>query len=167
MCPDVIDVKKVTVINYEKIIPLIARFRSELLTFKNIFKVPDLLSARQEVEEYLDKGMPIYMLEADGQALGYLLCRIDEPCVWVEQIYVVADHRRQGLASLLFKEAEKLAEARGEPTVYCHVHPNNHAVIQFLQSRGYSYLNLLELRKGYPGEEAMTKIRMSDYEFDY
>ncbi len=162
-----IDVKKVTVKNYEEIVPLIAHFRSELLLLNNIHMDEDLPAARREAEEYLDKDMPVYMLSAAGQTYGYLVCRIEDACVWAEQIYVLPEYRRKGLASLLFAQAEKLAAASGEPTVYCNVHPNNHAIIQFLKSRGYTYLNLIEIRRGYPGEQAMSKIRIGDHDFDY
>lgn len=148
-------------------VPLIARFRSELLSFNNIRVDEDPLAARQEADAFLVKDVPVYLLVIAGQVLGYLVCRIEEPCVWAEQIYVLPEHRRKGLASLLFEQAEKMAADRGEPTVYCNVHPNNHAIIQFLQSRGYTHLNLIELRRGYPGEQAMSKIRIGEHEFDY
>ena len=57
--------------------------------------------------------------------------------------------------------------ARGETTVFNYVHPNNEAIIAFLKSKGYSVLNLIEIRKPYAGETVTGKMRVGDNEFDY
>lgn len=92
---------------------------------------------------------------------------MDEPCVWVESIYVHPDFRRQGIGGALFGKAEELAASFGEDTVYNYVHPNNHAMIAFLRGKGYSVLNLLEIRKPYAGEKLTRKIRVDEEQFDY
>ena len=47
------------------------------------------------------------------------------------------------------------------------VHPNNDGMIRFLRSRGYTVLNLIEIRKPYPGERLDTTIRVDGNAFDY
>ena len=136
------------------IAPLTAAFRVALLSYKGIAALPDLAAARCELQEYLDAGWPVCL-------------RIEEPNVWVESIFVRADHRRQGIASRLFAEAEAMAAQRGEETVFNYVHPNNHGMIAFLASRGYTVLNLIEIRKPYAGEEVKATIQVGEHRFDY
>lgn len=151
----------------EKIVPMIAAFRVTLWSFKGIKAEPDLEWAREEAVEFLDRGCPIFAAEHDGELTGYIVCRIDEPCLWVEHIYVSEKYRRQGAASMLFCRAEQLANSMGEDTVFNFVHPNNEAMIAFLRSKGYTVLNMIEIRKPYKGEELTTTIRVNDNAFDY
>ena len=75
--------------------------------------------------------------------------------------------RRHGAASLLFGKAEEIAGAMGEDTVYNFVHPNNEGMIAFLRSKGYTVLNMIEVRKPYGGEKLTTKVRVNENAFDY
>ena len=98
---------------------------------------------------------------------GYMVCRIDEPCLWVEHLYVREEYRRRGVAALLFEKAEALAATMGEDTVFNFVHPNNRGMIAFLRSKGYTVLNMIEIRKPYPGEQLQTTSPVGDAVFDY
>ena len=85
----------------------------------------------------------------------------------MEHLYVREEYRRRGVATLLFEKAEALAAAMGEDTVYNFVHPNNLGMIEFLRSRGYTVLNMIEIRKPCPGEELKATIPVGDAVFDY
>ena len=147
--------------------PLVAQFRVTLKSFRGISSVPNEAGGAAELKEYLDAGFPVYTARADGTYCGYIACRVDEPCVWVESIYVHPDFRRQGIGAALFGKAEELAASFGEDTVYNYVHPNNRAMIAFLREKGYSVLNLLEIRRPYAGEKLTRKIRVDEEQFDY
>ena len=151
----------------EKAAPLTAAFRVTLQGFKGIASQPDLPSAREELEEYLARDYPIFAAESDGQLAGYTVLRIDDSTIWVEQLYVREEYRRQGVASLLFEKAEELAAGMGGDTLFNFVHPNNHRMIGFLRSKGYTVLNLLEIRKPFQGETLTTTIRVGDHTFEY
>ena len=151
----------------EKVIPLIADFRVTLRAYKGVRAEPDLAWAREEIFEFLDKQYPVFAAEEAGELVGYIVCRIEEPCLWVEHIFVSDRHRRQGAASLLFSKAEEIAESMGDDTVYNFVHPNNEGMISFLRSKGYTVLNMLEIRKPYGGEKLTTTVRVNENDFDY
>ena len=147
--------------------PMAAAFRTTLDGFRGVETQPNVEAGREELRDYLQSGFPIFAAEEDGILAGYVVCRIDEPCLWVEQLYVREEYRRRGVGSLLFRRAEELAKSMGEETTFNYVHPNNDAVIRFLRSMGYTVLNLIELRKPYKEESPARKIRVGNHEFDY
>ena len=146
---------------------LVALFRVELRSYKGITSKPNIEAAREEMEEYLAAGFPVFAAIIDGEYAGYVVCRVDSEVVWVESIFVKEEYRRHGVASALHSKAEEIAASYGEDTVYNYVHPNNHRMIGFLRKRGYTVLNLIEIRKPYAGEETTQIIKVGDHEFDY
>ena len=162
-----IEIEKMTETAIPEIAPLVAQFRVTLKAFMGITASPNESEGVSELKEYLDAGFPVFTARKEGVYCGYIVCRVDKPCVWVESLYVLPEFRRQGIASLLFRKAEELAAAYGEDTVYNYVHPNNQGIIEFLKSRGYTVLNLLELRKPYTGETLTRKIQVDENQFDY
>ena len=162
-----VEIVKLTEAAVPQAAPLVAQFRVTLKSFKGISAAPDESAGASELREYLAAGFPVFAAVKDGAYCGYIVCRVDEPCVWVESIYVHPDFRRQGIAGRLFSKAEEIAAFYGEDTVYNYVHPNNSVMIGFLRSRGYSVLNLIEIRRPYKGEKLSTKIRVDENQFDY
>ena len=150
-----------------RLAPLIAQFCVTLKGFKGVAAVPDEAAAAAELREYFDAGFPVYAARLGETVCGCMVCRVEEPCVWVESLYVLPEFRRRGAASALFRRAETFAASLGEDTVYNCVHPNNDGVIAFLRSMGYSVLNLIEVRKPYAGETLTTEIKVGEHTFDY
>lgn len=151
----------------DRLAPLVADFRVTLNGYRGVASKPDVPAGQAEIVEFLDAGMPVFAVEDGGALTGYMVCRIDAPCLWVEHLYVRDEYRRRGVGTLLFEKAEELARAMGEDTVYNFVHPNNLDVIGFLRAKGYTVLNMIEIRKPYPGETLTTIIPMGDAVFDY
>ena len=129
---------------------MVALFRVELRSYKGIASKPNVEDGREEMKEYL-----------------YVVCRIESEVVWVESIFVREEYRRQGVAAALHGKAEEIAASYGNDTVYNYVHPNNHRMIEFLRKRGYTVLNLIEIRKPYQNEKLTQTITVGEHEFDY
>ena len=146
---------------------MVALFRVELRSYKGIVSKPNVDAGREEMEEYLAAGFPVFAAIVDGEYAGYVVCRVDSEVVWVESIFVKDEYRRQGIASALHSKAEETAAFYGDDTVYNYVHPNNHRMIAFLRKRGYTVLNLIEIRKPYQGEQPTQTICVGEHEFDY
>ena len=146
---------------------MVAVFRVELRSYKGIVSKPNVDAGREEMEEYLAAGFPVFAAIVDGEYAGYVVCRVDSEVVWVESIFVKDEYRRQGIASALHSKAEEIAAFYGDDTVYNYVHPNNHRMIAFLRKRGYTVLNLIEIRKPYQGEQPTQTICVGEHEFDY
>ncbi len=147
--------------------PLVAAFRAELKAYKGISAKPDVAAGLSEISEYIDAGFPSYAAMEDGMLVGYAVCRVEEPTVWLESIFVKSDYRTRGIASALLHKAEEIARAYGENTVFNYVHPNNDRMIAFLRGHGYTVLNLIEIRKPYPDEKPVKRIKVGENEFDY
>ena len=77
----------------DRIAPLAAAFRIQLKSYKGIHAQPNTEAGKEEIIEFLKSGFPVYAVEDDGALVGYIVCRIDEPCLWVEHIYVREDVR--------------------------------------------------------------------------
>ena len=146
---------------------MVALFRVELRSYKGIASKPNVEAGREEMEEYLAAGFPVFAALVDGEYAGYVVCRVDSEVVWVESIFVKEEYRRHGVASALYSKAEEIAASYGEETVYNYVHPNNHRMIEFLRKHGYTVLNLIEIRKPYNGEKLMQVIQVGEHQFDY
>lgn len=146
---------------------MVALFRVELRAFKGIVSKPNAQAGREEMEEYLAAGFPVFAAVIDGQYAGYVVCRVDSEVVWVESIFVREEYRRHGVATALHRKAEEIAASYGEETVYNYVHPNNHRMIEFLRKRGYTVLNLIEIRKPYKDEKLTQTIAVGEHKFDY
>ena len=153
--------------NADRLSPLVAGFRVTLNGYRGIVSQPQVEAAREEIKEFLDADFPIFAVEDGGELAGYMVCRMDAPCLWVEHLYVREEYRRRGVATLLFEKAEELAHAMGEDTVFNFVHPNNRGMIEFLRSKGYTVLNMIEIRKPYPGERLTTTIPVGHAVFDH
>ena len=151
----------------DRVAPLVAGFRVDLKALKGIAAQPDILAGKDEILEYLQAGWPCFAAVANGEWIGYVVCKVEEPTVWVESLYVKPEARRKGVAGMLFAKAEEIAAGFGEETVFNNVHPNNERMIAFLRKRGYSVLNLSEIRKAWSGERCAQNIRVGENEFDY
>lgn len=150
-----------------KIASLVAEFRVALRSYKGIESQADIEAGKEEILEFLNSGYPVFAVEDEGVLAGYIVCKIEEPCLWVEHIYVREDYRRKGAATILFSKAEGMAEAMGGETVFNYVHPNNEGMIHFLRSKGYTVLNMIEIRRPYQGEKLASTIQVGNNDFDY
>ncbi len=160
----IIKVKRENVID---LAPLVADFRVALKSYKGISSIPDIENGKDEILEYLDADFPVYAAIHQEQFVGYIVCKVEAPCVWVESLFVANSFRGLGVADNLIKRAEELALSYGEETLYFNVHPNNHRMISFLRRHGYSVLNLVEIRKMYHGETLTQEIQVGEHLFDY
>ena len=147
--------------------PLVAAFRVELAGYRGLVRRSDPAAGREEIGEYVSAGWPVFAAMEGEQMVGYAVCRVDAPTVWLESIYVRPDFRGKGVADALFERAEEIAHGYGENTMFNYVHPNNSRMIAFLKRKGYTVLNLIEIRKPYPGETTGTKISVGENTFDY
>ena len=160
---EILEIKQVN----DALAEMVALFRVELRSYKGIKSKPNIEAGREEIDEYLSAKFPVYAALVNGKYAGYVVCRVDSEVVWVESIFVKEEYRRHGVATALHSKAEEIAASYGDDTVYNYVHPNNHRMIEFLRKRGYTVLNLIEIRKPHKDEKLTQTIAVGEHEFDY
>ena len=161
-------IRPANVSDQQRLVQLIAEFRVELARLRGETHRVNLEAAGEELVEYQAQGFPIYVAESDDATVeGYLVCRVAGNVVWAESLYVRPEYRRRGVGSSLYAEAERLAQELGSDAPYNWVHPNNDRIVRFLQKRGYTVLNLIELRRPRAGEKTARKIRVGKHEFSH
>ena len=52
--------------------PLAADFRVTLRSFKGIESQPDIVSAKEEILDFLKSGYPVFAAEENGELAGYI-----------------------------------------------------------------------------------------------
>ncbi len=157
-----IDEKNAYAISY-----MVVEFRKVLSSLKNWESDYELEDASEEINDYLKKHYPVFAASISGRYVGYAVCRIDSDVVWLESIYVRNEYRRQGIASKLLKRCEEVGRELGNETLYVYIHPNNDAVISFLNENGYNVLNLIEVRKAYNDEKTDTEYGIGKHKYKY
>ncbi|MBQ7222953.1 MAG: GNAT family N-acetyltransferase [Erysipelotrichaceae bacterium] len=157
-----IDEKNAYVLGY-----MVIEFRKELAALRDWQSETDLEGAQEEIKYYLSKHYPILAASISGNYVGYAVIKEEDGIYWLESIYVRKEFRRRHIATMLLKEAEKIAQENGEETLYINIHPNNAAVINLLGKNGYDVLNLIEVRKKYPAEKLKTEYLIGDVKFKY
>jgi len=162
-----VDIYKANMQDLDAISPLVAKFRVELRKFKEIESKENLELAKEELVEFINAKFPVFICKEGDVCVGYLVCRVQDSVVWVEHLYVLEEYRKKGIASALYGEAEVLNKNLGGDTLYNYVHPNNDAMIGFLNKKGYNVLNLIEVRKKYANEEIKEKIEIRNNFFEY
>ncbi len=148
------------------IVPLIADFRVHLKALHSIAEKLNLEAAQEEFTEYLKEDFPVYIAFDGDVPAGYIVHKSSGGAVFAESLFVSPQCRRKGIASKLFSLAEEYADAEGSQCVFNWVHPNNDLMIGFLKSRGYSTLNLIEIRKDRKNA-ASTDIFVGKHVFKY
>ena len=86
-----------------------------------------------------------YVAMADGRALGFAVAATtpfsaltDAPCVTIDQLYVVPDARRSGVARHLMSAVTLYADARGCEQIGCNVPAQQRDANRFFARLGFS-----------------------------
>lgn len=149
------------------IMDMIREFRDYTASLKNRSTKYTLEKAKEELSDIQQAGYLIYLAVIDKEALGYITCKEEDGVYWVESLFTRASHRRHKIGSALYNAVEKYTQERGADNLFVWVHPNNQTMLQFLQSRGYNVLNLIELRKPWQNEQFTRKYHFEGEELEY
>jgi len=161
-------IRKMKSDDHDKLVELIAQFQVTMSRFQGRARAPDLVAAENDLIGYNIPKIEVFVAEIDDSELvGYLVCRIGDDVLYAESLFVLAEHRRQGIGSALYSEAERLLEELQKASLHNWVHPNNDRMISFLRKRGYSVLNKIELRRVRQGESFLQRIKVGKNVFDY
>ena len=91
-----------------------------------------------------------YVFESDCQILGYAMLaksfstEFGKPCIWIEDIYIKAEHRGLGIGGLFFGFIEKKYNGA---IFRLEVEAENEAALGLYKKCGYDFLPYLEMKK--------------------
>lgn len=122
---------------------------------------PNSSSVEKDIVEgvgyvYPDEGAPLaYMALRPGKEAAYRqifegawLTDHDAPYATIHRIAVSASQKRQGLARLLFREAQAIAAAQGSRSLRVDTHPDNQPMQGLIGSLGFHYCGKIHLIDG-------------------
>ena len=99
--------------------------------------VPDSLAALRTAESFVRRTAArlddTTVAVVRGEVAGFVMVTADE----AEQVYVKADHRGSGLATVLLAEAERWIAAAGFTTAWLAVIPGNARARRFYERQGW------------------------------
>lgn len=103
------------------------------------------------LREQVKNGTEYYMIAIDGLPVGYYAFerRSDDKLygkeyLFVSKIYLLADIRHKGFASLMFKQIHKYARKNGLELIKLHVNRNNEHAISVYKHKGMRIINELD-----------------------
>ncbi|AKM82368.1 TPA: GNAT family N-acetyltransferase [Candidatus Berkelbacteria bacterium] len=116
---------------------------------------PDLLDEEKmrntDAESHYNKCLEnpdknfVFVAEDSGKIVGFLASYIDEipaffehpTILYLDEIFVLPDYRRQGVAQSLILQAENIAKEKGIKRIQARVYTFNTGMHKFLESMGY------------------------------
>ncbi len=129
------------------LMPLVKSFKSHLSALNKTAGKKTDEAAKRAIDGYFKPGKTVFGSFEEGKLVGYCVVFEQTGVFWLEWLFVHGDHRGEDHASLLFDTAERFAKKHGEDQLYVWVHPDNHAMMRFLNKKGYDTLNLIEVTK--------------------
>lgn len=153
--------------HFHEISQMLRGFRQETARLKGREIEPTQEDAVNELNEHLENGNKILVALMELDCAGFLIMRSMDGVWWVDTLYTLPSHRREGIASALYEAAEKLAAGGKADNLFVWVHPNNNKMLGFLKSRGYDVLNLIEVRRPWRGERFTRTYGFGDQDLRY
>jgi len=116
---------------------------------------PTLLEEKEmrnvNVDEYYNEALEnsdkssVFIAEDNGKIVGFLKADVEQidhfflnpQIIYLDDIFVLPEYRRKGIAKTLVKEAEKLAKEKGIKRIQARVYSFNKRMQSFLESQGY------------------------------
>lgn len=113
-----------------------------------------LQKARDMLIRWTEGEYRLYVIRRDGQAVGFLRAHASSPCVcWIDDLFVDAPLRGQGIASAAIARFEEAAALQGVRSFCMEVVPDNLPALRLYHRLGYTRLSLVTVRKDLDGFE--------------
>jgi len=161
-------IRKYASADFEVLVGLLAEFRLFLKELQNPSCKQNINqnAARTELENYVSTNYEIFVAkDASAFVKGFFIMEIRDNVIFAHILYVCPEVRRRGIASALYAKAEERSHMNKQETVYNWIHPDNEGIINFLGSRGYDTVNLLELRKQCSFDKHPRHIKVGNHKF--
>lgn len=115
-----------------------------------------LQAAGEDLAEWLAReDAAVYRIAENGETAGFLmLARHGGTVVWIENLFVMPEMRRRGIATRAIGLAEEIAGRDMQaPAISMDVIPQNQAAMRLYHALGYDTLQMVTMRKPLRGEK--------------
>lgn len=126
----------------------------------------DAENARADICEWTKEKHDLFLIERDGERVGFLHLNMrgDTVC-WIEDVFVAEEHRRQGIAGKAIGLAEEMLKARGVKGVSMDVVPDNLPALRLYHRLGYDRLSIVTVRKDFDAFETARTEEIASLPF--
>lgn len=121
------------------------------------------------LNEWLKSPSELYVILENNTSVGFLRVGYRGPEVaWIEDVFVDAQCRGNGIASRAIGVAEELVRTHpGYVAICMDVVPRNEAALRLYSRLGYTDISLITLRKEFSGEKRSRKETFLGHDFTY
>jgi diamine N-acetyltransferase len=138
---------------------------SSMISMAQIDYMLDGRYAPERLRGYLDsQDRWLWMLRVDGVPAGYCSCSLGEAAdaVKLEQLYLLADYKGQGLGGRMLRHVEAKSAALGRTRLYLTVNKGNTDTIAIYRKSGFVVREeaVFEIGNGYVMDDFVMEKRL-------
>ena len=125
--------------------------------------------SRRTLSEWLVHPNALFVLIDGDSSIGFIrICYRGSNVAWIEDIFVDADRRGQGIATSAIREVERIiADTPGYSAVCMDVSPHNSDALKLYHKLGYVDISLITIRKELGEIKRNKRIRIFGLDFNY
>lgn len=97
----------------------------------------DLFYATEKIQKELEEGVYWEILYLENEAIGYLVCEVEEENIQLSKLYLKSKVRGKGLGKFLIDRSKEIAKENNKNSIRLNVNKNNTQSIAFYERVGF------------------------------
>ncbi len=97
----------------------------------------DLFYATEKIQKELEEGVYWEILYLENEAIGYLVCEVEEENIQLSKLYLKSKVRGRGLGKFLIDRSKEIAKENNKNSIRLNVNKNNTQSIAFYERVGF------------------------------
>lgn len=132
--------------NVSRVEYMIMNHTDELLALRGMPQQQDLEAAHEIAARAIENGDAVYAVSEHSRYVAYMILRLKEDGLVLEELYTRKEYRRKGIATHLFQKAEEDAK-ENHTDLLVFVMPENQTGLSFLSAQGYGKIAAYQMEK--------------------
>ncbi|OPJ56640.1 GNAT family N-acetyltransferase [Clostridium oryzae] len=141
-------------------------FHASLIEGENELNEEDYIEAADTLTDWLKDYFKI--ISVNGENVGFVRMALrGGTVVWLEDIYVMPEYRKRGIATRAIKLSEAFAqEVLKAPALCIDVVPRNIEALKLYYKEGYDNISIITLRKEFGANKRNIKEKFLGFDFN-
>jgi len=97
----------------------------------------DLFYSTEKIQKELEEGVYWEILYLENEAIGYLVCEVEEENIQLSKLYLKSKVRGKGLGKFLIDRSKEIAKENNKNSIRLNVNKNNTQSIAFYERVGF------------------------------